>query len=138
MLESHVQSAREQRQLERWCAADMSSLRPAASTHLPPLPPLVHHGRPLLPTLCCAACHPNNRSKKIAFIGVKVYAVALYVEAEKMARELGVRNRCGQYCFVPCLDSATQPIALLQLAQLDITHTKHRRLGSFGWAAFCG
>ncbi|PRW61098.1 chalcone isomerase [Chlorella sorokiniana] len=35
------------------------------------------------------------RSKKIAFIGVKVYAVALYVEAEKMARELGVRNRGG-------------------------------------------
>ena len=34
-----------------------------------------------------------RRSKKIAFIGVKVYAVALYVEAEKMARELGVRNR---------------------------------------------
>ncbi|KAI7838838.1 hypothetical protein COHA_007452 [Chlorella ohadii] len=29
------------------------------------------------------------RSKKIAFIGVKVYAAALYVEAEKMARELG-------------------------------------------------
>ncbi|PSC74267.1 chalcone-flavanone isomerase [Micractinium conductrix] len=35
------------------------------------------------------------RSKKVAFIGVKVYAVALYVEAEKMARELGVRNRGG-------------------------------------------
>lgn len=35
------------------------------------------------------------RSKKIAFIGVKVYSVMLYVEAEKMARELGVRNRGG-------------------------------------------
>lgn len=34
----------------------------------------------------------------MAFIGVKVYAVALYVEAEKMARELGVRNRCGCVC----------------------------------------
>ena len=31
--------------------------------------------------------------QQVAFIGVKVYAVALYVEAEKMARELGVRNR---------------------------------------------
>ncbi|KAL4442719.1 hypothetical protein ABPG77_006713 [Micractinium sp. CCAP 211/92] len=35
------------------------------------------------------------RSKKVAFIGVKVYAVVLYAEAEKMARELGVRNRGG-------------------------------------------
>ena len=40
-------------------------------------------------------CLPARRSKKVAFIGVKVYAVALYVEAEKMARELGVRNRCS-------------------------------------------
>lgn len=35
------------------------------------------------------------RSKKIAFIGVKVYAIALYVEAAKAARELGVRDRGG-------------------------------------------
>lgn len=39
-----------------------------------------------------------RRSKKVAFIGVKVYAVALYVEAEKMARELGVRNRWVPAC----------------------------------------
>ena len=42
------------------------------------------------------------RTKKIAFIGVKVYAVALYVEAEKMARELGVRNRCGGAVYRRC------------------------------------
>lgn len=35
------------------------------------------------------------RTKKIAFIGVKVYAVALYVEAAKAAHELGVRDRGG-------------------------------------------
>lgn len=34
------------------------------------------------------------RAKKIAFIAVKVYAVSLYVEAEKAAKELGVRDRC--------------------------------------------
>ena len=33
------------------------------------------------------------RVRKIAFIGVKVYAVGLYVEAEKAAKELGVRDR---------------------------------------------
>lgn len=37
----------------------------------------------------------SNRVKKIAFIGVKVYAVALYVEAELAAKELGVRDRGG-------------------------------------------
>ncbi len=35
------------------------------------------------------------RSKKVAILNVKVYAVALYVEAEKAARELGVRSRGG-------------------------------------------
>lgn len=35
------------------------------------------------------------RSKKIAFINVKVYAVTVYVEAEKAAKELGVRQRGG-------------------------------------------
>ena len=35
------------------------------------------------------------RTKKIAIIGVKVYAVALYVEAQLAARELGVRARGG-------------------------------------------
>ena len=35
------------------------------------------------------------RTKKIAILSVKVYAVALYVEAEKAARELGVRSRGG-------------------------------------------
>lgn len=35
------------------------------------------------------------RSKKVAFVGVKVYAVAMYVEAEAAGRELGVRHRGG-------------------------------------------
>jgi hypothetical protein len=35
------------------------------------------------------------RTKKIAIINVKVYAIALYVEAEKGARELGIRDRGG-------------------------------------------
>lgn len=59
----------------------------------------------------------NHRVKKIAFIGVKVYAIALYVEAELAARELGVRDRGGffetddDFCtalvdgaFIKCLD----------------------------------
>lgn len=35
------------------------------------------------------------RTKKVAFVGVKVYAVALFVEAEPAAHELGVRHRGG-------------------------------------------
>ncbi|KAL3159218.1 hypothetical protein ABBQ32_011195 [Trebouxia sp. C0010 RCD-2024] len=35
------------------------------------------------------------RTKKVAFVGVKVYAVALYVEAEPAANELGIRHRGG-------------------------------------------
>ncbi|BDA46693.1 probable chalcone-flavonone isomerase [Coccomyxa sp. Obi] len=35
------------------------------------------------------------RAKKFAFVPVKVYAVTVYVEAEKAARELGVRQRGG-------------------------------------------
>ncbi|KAL4515633.1 hypothetical protein Ndes2437B_g07062 [Nannochloris sp. 'desiccata'] len=56
------------------------------------------------------------RTKKIAFLGVKVYAVALFVEAAKAAHEMGVRARGGffetddDYCsalvdggFIKCL-----------------------------------
>lgn len=35
------------------------------------------------------------RTKKVAFLGIKVYAVAVYAEAEKAARELGIRARQG-------------------------------------------
>ena len=35
------------------------------------------------------------RAKKIAIVSVKVYSVALYVEAEPAARELGIRSRGG-------------------------------------------
>ena len=37
----------------------------------------------------------SHRVKKIVFIGVKVYAIALYVEAQLAAKELGVRDRGG-------------------------------------------
>lgn len=35
------------------------------------------------------------RTKKVAFVGVKVYAVFLYVDAAAAAKELGVRDRGG-------------------------------------------
>lgn len=35
------------------------------------------------------------RAKKFAFVPVKVYAVTLYVEADKASRELGIRSRGG-------------------------------------------
>ncbi|WPT11301.1 Fatty-acid-binding protein 3 [Picochlorum sp. SENEW3] len=35
----------------------------------------------------------SNRVKKIAFVGVKLYAIALSVEAQLAAKELGVRDR---------------------------------------------
>lgn len=35
------------------------------------------------------------RTKKIALFNVKVYAITLYVEADKAARELGIRKRGG-------------------------------------------
>lgn len=35
------------------------------------------------------------RTKKVAFVNVKVYAVALFVEAEPAAHELGIRHRGG-------------------------------------------
>lgn len=47
------------------------------------------HGEPFR---CMGA---GVRTKKVAFINVKVYAVALFVEAEAAARELGVRHRGG-------------------------------------------
>ena len=44
------------------------------------------------PARCLGA---TVRAKKIAIVSVKVYSVALYVEAEKAARELGLRSRGG-------------------------------------------
>ncbi|DBB11970.1 TPA: hypothetical protein ACH3X3_006096 [Trebouxia sp. C0006] len=35
------------------------------------------------------------RTKKVAFVSVKIYAVALFVEAEPAAHELGIRHRGG-------------------------------------------
>lgn len=43
----------------------------------------------------CRCLGAGARTKKVAFVGVKVYAAALYVEAEKAAHELGVRSRGG-------------------------------------------
>uniref|UniRef100_A0A7S3QJQ2 Chalcone-flavonone isomerase family protein n=1 Tax=Dunaliella tertiolecta TaxID=3047 RepID=A0A7S3QJQ2_DUNTE len=39
----------------------------------------------------------STRNKKIMFLSVKVYTVACYVEAEKCARELGIRDRGGYF-----------------------------------------
>ncbi len=36
-----------------------------------------------------------TRNKKIVVVNVKVYSAALYVEADKCAKELGVRARGG-------------------------------------------
>ncbi|KAK9826897.1 hypothetical protein WJX81_006395 [Elliptochloris bilobata] len=47
------------------------------------------------------------RAKKFAFVPVKVYAVTVYVEAEKAARELGVRSRGGFFA-----DDADEDYAL--------------------------
>lgn len=63
-----------------------------------PLAPQTHTHNSTTPTPhtlpASARSHPAGRcALQVAFIGVKVYAVVLYVEAEKMARELGVRNR---------------------------------------------
>jgi hypothetical protein len=46
------------------------------------------------------------RSKKFAFVGVKVYAVALFVEADRAAKELGVRERGGFFADAPDSDYA--------------------------------
>ncbi|KAL4424246.1 hypothetical protein ABPG75_001547 [Micractinium tetrahymenae] len=65
------------------------------------------------------------RSKKVAFIGVKVYAVVLYVEAEKMARELGVRNRGGffegddDYCQALVDGGCVKALQLLLLRDVE-------------------
>ncbi|MEW5299486.1 MAG: hypothetical protein WDW36_002500 [Sanguina aurantia] len=37
----------------------------------------------------------GTRSKKILFLNVKVYSAALYVEADRTAKELGIRSRGG-------------------------------------------
>jgi hypothetical protein len=46
------------------------------------------------------------RQKKFAFVGVKVYAVALFVEADRAAKELGVRERGGFFTDAPDSDYA--------------------------------
>lgn len=48
------------------------------------------------------------RTKKIAFVGVKVYAVFLYVDAAAAAKELGVRSRGG---FFECDDDYAAALA---------------------------
>jgi hypothetical protein len=62
------------------------------------------------------------RTKKIAIINVKVYAIAFYVEAEKAARELGVRDRGGffesddDYCSA-LVDGGFNKVLQIELAR---------------------
>lgn len=62
------------------------------------------------------------RAKKVAFVAVKVYAVALYVEADLAARELGVRDRGGffenddDYCSA-LVDGGFNKVLQIQLAR---------------------
>mmetsp|Transcript_14991 Transcript_14991/g.45250 ORF Transcript_14991/g.45250 Transcript_14991/m.45250 type:complete len:289 (+) Transcript_14991:163-1029(+) len=43
----------------------------------------------------CRALAAGTRTKKIAFVNVKVYAIAVYAEGDLAARELAVRKRGG-------------------------------------------
>ena len=82
-----------------------------ADTHPHQPRPIPSSSRPSLPTQSTGVEFPQVatfwagsparclgatvRAKKIAIVNVKVYAVALYVEAERAARELGLRSRGG-------------------------------------------
>ncbi|GLI58762.1 hypothetical protein VaNZ11_000342 [Volvox africanus] len=67
----------------------------------------------------------GTRSKQIVFVNVKVYSVAAYVEADRAARELGVRQRGGffesddDYCSA-ILDGAFNKVLTLHLVR-DVT-----------------
>lgn len=60
------------------------------------------------------------RSKKIAFLNVKVYAVALYVEAAKAAHELGVRDRGGYFENDDDFTSALVDGAFIKALQIEM------------------
>lgn len=60
------------------------------------------------------------RNKKIAFLNVKVYAVALYVEAAKAAHELGVRDRGGYFENDDDFTSALVDGAFIKALQIEM------------------
>ncbi|EFJ51055.1 hypothetical protein VOLCADRAFT_103700 [Volvox carteri f. nagariensis] len=66
-----------------------------------------------------------TRSKQIVFVNVKVYSVAAYVEADRAAKELGIRERGGffetddDYCSA-ILDGAFNKVLALHLVR-DVT-----------------
>ncbi|KAJ9528111.1 hypothetical protein QJQ45_005747 [Haematococcus lacustris] len=68
----------------------------------------------------CLGC--MTRSKKFMIVAVKVYSVAAYVEAERCAKELGVRSRGGffenddDYCSA-LLDGAFSKALLIRLVR---------------------
>jgi len=68
-------------------------------------------------TRCLGA---TTRSKKIVFVNVKVYSVAAYVEAEKAAKELAIRERGGffesddDFCQA-LMDGAFNKVLVLRL-----------------------
>lgn len=61
-----------------------------------------------------------TRSKKIVFVNVQVYSVALYTEADKCAKELGIRARGGffendgDFCSA-LMDGAFQKVFTIRL-----------------------
>ncbi|KXZ47492.1 hypothetical protein GPECTOR_35g930 [Gonium pectorale] len=66
-----------------------------------------------------------TRSKTIVFVSVKVYSVAAYVEADKAAKELGVRQRGGFFSddadyTTAILDGAFNKVIALRLVR-DVT-----------------
>ncbi|GIL70578.1 hypothetical protein Vretimale_3698 [Volvox reticuliferus] len=67
----------------------------------------------------------GTRSKQIVFVNVKVYSVAAYVEADRAAKELGIRERGGffetddDYCSA-ILDGAFNKVLALHLVR-DVT-----------------
>lgn len=62
----------------------------------------------------------SNRVKKIAFVGIKVYAVAMYVEAQLAAKELGVRDRGGFFETDDDYCSALTDGAFVKLLQIEL------------------
>lgn len=62
----------------------------------------------------------SNRVKKIAFVGIKVYAIAMYVEAQLAAKELGVRDRGGFFETDDDYCSALTDGAFVKLLQIEL------------------
>lgn len=84
----HRRSSKRGKRAPMFITANLSVTEPQTSVEFPLVERLWTGGD----LRCMGAA---ARKKKIAIIGVKVYAVALYVEAQLAAKELGVRDRGG-------------------------------------------